>query len=253
MSSSIVDIIVPNYNKGKYLEECINSILDQTFINWTLYLIDDCSNDNSKIILDKYKNKKQINIIELKKNKGPSFCRNLGMRLSNSKYLSFLDSDDIWTKNKLKEQINFMTEYHHNFTYSDYTPFIIRNNKYVYKKGTKLKMKFSYEDFIHNSSINSSTMIISRKILGTNKFKKLELLEDYLFKCDILKKNHLAMKFDKNLAYYRILPNNRSSSKLKNIFNLWKINNKYNRLNFLKNFKSLIGIIFNSIKKYGIK
>ena len=103
-------------------------------------------------------------------------------------------------------------------------------------KKTNLKNKFRFSEFILNSSINSSTMIISRKIIDNLKFKNVKRLEDYLFKCQILKKGFIAYKVNNNLAYYRILNNSRSSNKIRNIVYLWKINKKYNQLNFLKIF-----------------
>lgn len=253
MSDPNIDIIVPNYNKANYLDECIGSVLNQTYVNWSLYIIDDCSTDNSSNILNKYKNEKKIKIIKLKKNKGPSFCRNLGMRLSKAEYISFLDSDDYWTNEKLQIQILYMIKNNLNFTYTDYIPFITKNNQKVYKKETNLKKSFRFDDFIINSSINSSTMIIAKKIIKTKKFKKIRLLEDYLFKCDLLKSNIEAEKIDNSLAYYRILPGNRSSNKVLNLFYLWKINRRYNNLNLHRNLMSIIGIVVNSIKKYGIK
>tara|TARA_B100002051_G_C16713821_1_gene628193 strand:+ start:828 stop:1589 length:762 start_codon:yes stop_codon:yes gene_type:complete len=253
MSDPNIDIIVPNYNKANYLDECIGSVLNQTYVNWSLYIIDDCSTDNSSNILNKYKNEKKIKIIKLKKNKGPSFCRNLGMRLSKAEYISFLDSDDYWTNEKLQIQILYMIKNNLNFTYTDYIPFITKNNQKVYKKETNLKKSFRFDDFIINSSINSSTMIIAKKIIKTKKFKKIRLLEDYLFKCDLLKSNIEAEKIDNSLAYYRILPGNRSSNKVLNLFYLWKINRRYNNLNLYRNLISIIGIVVNSIKKYGIK
>ena len=253
MSDPNIDIIVPNYNKANYLDECIGSVLNQTYVNWSLYIIDDCSTDNSSNILNKYKNEKKIKIIKLKKNKGPSFCRNLGMRLSKAEYISFLDSDDYWTNEKLQIQILYMIKNNLNFTYTDYIPFITKNNQKVYKKETNLKKSFRFDDFIINSSINSSTMIIAKKIIKTKKFKKIGLLEDYLFKCDLLKTNIEAKKIDNSLAYYRILPGNRSSNKALNLFYLWKINRRYNNLNLYRNLMSIIGIVVNSIKKYGIK
>ncbi len=96
-------------------------------------------------------------------------------------------------------------------------------------------------------------MIISRTILKHLKFKKLKKLEDYLFKCEILKQNIVAHKFNKSLAFYRILNKSRSSHKFKNIFYLWRINKKFNQLNTLKNLKSIIMISINSLKKYGFK
>ena len=250
MSSPAVDIIIPNFNKGNFLDECINSVLKQSYENWKLYIVDDCSSDNSAEILNKYADKNKINIDILKKNKGPSFCRNLGIRISKAEYIAFLDSDDYWLKDKLKNQIAFMLKSDFQFTYTDYTSFFMKNN--LFKK-TKLKESFNFKEFTRNSSINSSTMILTRKIIKTHKFKKVQLLEDYLFKCDILRKNNTATKLNNNLAYYRILPQNRSSNKTKNLIYLWRINNKFNNLTVLDNIRSVLGIMINSLKKYGFK
>ena len=121
--SFFVDIILPNYNKEFFLQETINSVLNQSYKNWKLVIVDNCSTDNSKTIIEKFRKNKKIDIIHLKKNMGVSFSRNLGIRLSNSKYISFLDADDLWTPNKLNDQINFMEEKDYKFTYTDYTPF----------------------------------------------------------------------------------------------------------------------------------
>ena len=247
-----IDIILPNYNKSNYLEEAINSVLDQTFKNWHMYIIDDNSKDDSWKIIKKFSSLNNVKSIKLSKNMGPSFCRNYGMRISKSKYISFIDSDDIWKNSKLEEQINFMEKYNLSFTYTDYTPFFQNNEKKYYKKRTLLKDKFDFNGFVKNSSINTTTMIIKRSILGTHRFKKIRL-EDYLFKCQLLQNNNIAKKFNRDLAYYRILNKSRSSQRLKNIVWLWHINKNYNKLNFLKNVMSILGISFNSIKKYGFK
>lgn len=253
MKKHYVDVILINYNKEKYIEEAIQSVIKQTYKDWKLYVIDDHSEDKSLSLIEKFSSFKNINIIKLKKNKGPSFCRNYGMRLSNSKYISFLDSDDVWSKDKLNKQIFFMEKNKYYFTYTDYTPFFENNGKKKFKKRTFIKSFFDYDAFIKNSSINTTTMIIERSILGTHRFKKIALLEDYLFKCDLLKKNFIARKLEEDLAFYRILNLSRSSKRLKNIYWLWKINSKYNKLNFFKNLISILFISLNSIKKYGIK
>ena len=253
MNNNFVDIILPNFNKATYLKEAVDSIFQQTYENWKLYIIDDCSTDKSKIILEKFKNSEKVKIIYLYKNMGPSFCRNYGMRISSSKYISFMDSDDYWTKDKLQEQISFMEKNNFKFTYTDYIPFFEKNGKKKFINKTTLKSLLTFEDFILNTSINTTTMIISRTILKHLKFKKLKKLEDYLFKCEILKQNIAAHKLNKSLAFYRILNKSRSSHKFKNIFYLWRINKKFNQFNTLKNLKSIIMISINSLKKYGFK
>ena len=253
MHKQQIDIIIPNFNKGNFIKECLNSVINQTYKNWIIYIIDDASNDNSIDVLQEFSKNSNINIIKLKKNKGPSFCRNLGIRLSKSNFITFLDSDDFWEKNKLEKQLTEMMNKKFEFTYTDYIPFLTKNNKYVYKSKTNIKSSFSFEEFIKNSSINSSTMMIKRDIVKTHRFKKVELLEDYLFKCELLKNNISAIKIEDTNAYYRILPSNRSSNKIRNLIYLWKINNKYNNLSFFENLNSILGIMINSYKKYGIK
>ena len=249
----LVDVILPNYQKDKFLGEAINSVINQTYKNWHLYIIDDHSTDNSVKIIDRYLNLENVTIIKLKKNKGPSFCRNYAMRISKSKYISFIDSDDSWKSDKLEKQIQFMEKNNLNFTYTDYTPFFENNGEKKIKKSTSLEDYFNYKTFIKNSSINTTTMIIARSILGSHRFRKITLCEDYLFKCELLKSNYIAKKLGESLASYRILNKSRSSQRLRNIYWLWHINKNYNNLNFFKNIISVILISINSIKKYGIK
>ena len=122
---SKVSIILPNYNSSKTIKKTINTVLRQTYKNWELIIIDDGSDSITKKILYKYQNKKKIKIYFLKKNKGAAYCRNLAIKKSNSDYIAFIDSDDLWKKNKLKLQINFMKKNNYFFTYTYYKTFKI--------------------------------------------------------------------------------------------------------------------------------
>ena len=247
-----IDIIMPNYNKAEFISEAVDSVVKQSYKNWYLYIMDGGSTDLSLQKLSKFSKIKNIRIISFKRNKGPGFSRNYGMRISNSKYISFLDSDDGWSSDKLEKQLNLMRKNQYNFTYTDYTPFFQNKGKKIFKQKTNLKSNLNFNEFIKNTSINSSTMVIERSIVKTHKFKKVKL-EDYLFKCDILKNNIIAQKYNESLAFYRILKVSRSSQKIKNVISVWQINKKYNKLNFFQNLISVFSIAINSIKKYGIK
>ena len=246
-----VDVILPNYNKSKFLEEAINSVINQTYKNWHMYVIDDHSTDNSWSIIQKFSNLNNLTCVRLEKNMGPSFCRNYAMRISNSKYISFIDSDDGWTNNKLEKQITFMKENNLSFTYTDHTLFFDINGKKNFEKKTNIKNYYNYETFTKNSQINTTTMIITRSILKNHKFKRVKMHEDYLFKCDILKNNISAHKFNEVTAFYRILDRSRSRKRLQSIYWLWHVNKNFNKLNFFKNIVSILFITMNSIKKYG--
>ena len=252
LNSISVDIIMPNYNKDKFIKYSINSVISQTFSNWNLFIIDDNSNDQSKKIIKSFDNNK-IKKIYLPKNKGVAFCRNLGIRLSKSKYITFLDSDDYWTSNKLEEQIFFMDKNNYDFTYTNYTPFFLEKNDKILKKEIILPKYFNYEKFLNNTSIIMSSMILKRSIIGLKKFPKVKICEDYAFKCKILKSGIIATKLNKNLTFYQISKNSLQSNNLRNVYWVWHINKKYNRLTFFKNLKSLIFIIISSIRRYGNK
>ena len=243
-----------NFNKSKFLKEAINSVLAQTYKNWKLYIVDDHSSDDSNKVLKRYIKNKKIKIFFLKNNKGPSFCRNLALKKSNSKYIAFLDSDDYWKKNKLKNQLNFMFKNNYPFTFTDYVPILqFKNSKRIVKK-TNIVNSFTFHSFIKNSSINTSTMIVERKYLKNLRFRKLDLLEDYIFKCELMKKTKIKFKkFSDASAIYRIINKSRSSKKISNIYNLWRLNKIYNKLSFIQNLSSLFFISLNSLKKYGLK
>ena len=250
---TFVDIIMPNYNKEEFIEEAIKSVLKQSYKYWKLYIIDDNSRDKSRKILKKFRKNKKIKIIFLKKNKGPATCRNIGISLSKSYYLSFLDSDDYWPKNKLSSQINFMNVNNVKFSYTDYMSFH-KNNKNFLKR-TNVPSIFNLKSFSRNSSINTSTMILRRNIIKKVKFRNIQKHEDYIFKCEVFKKNKnlFAKKFNKTHAYYRILKDSRSRNKLKSIYYLWKYNNEFNKFSFIDNMLSILSISINSIKKYGFR
>ena len=244
-----VSIILPNYNSYKYISSTINSILQQSYKNWELIVIDDCSNKITKKKLLKYKKNKKIKIFWLKKNKGAGYCRNYAIKKSKAKFLAFIDSDDIWEKNKLESQICFMEKNKYNFTYTYYKTFNDEENKF---NKILVLNKFNFESFTRNTSIATSTMIIKKKITNNIKFTNTAICEDYFYKCKALKKTKFAYCLNRYLTKYRIRNNSLQSNKIKNFYWIWKINKKYNKFNLITNLLSLFFISINSIKKYGL-
>tara|TARA_B110000444_G_C18808478_1_gene581284 strand:- start:404 stop:1159 length:756 start_codon:yes stop_codon:yes gene_type:complete len=242
-----VTIVLPNYNSSLFIEQTLNSILKQSYNNWKLVIVDDCSDNKTKAILKKFFYHKKIKIYWLKKNRGAAYCRNFAIKNIRSKYIAFIDSDDLWKKNKLKNQINFMKKNNYDFTYTFYETFgktkrsILPPNQFTFKK------------FIRNTSIGTSTMIISKNIANKIKFTNTKICEDYYYKCQILKKIKYAYCLNQSLTKYRIRNDSLQSNSLRNFYWIWLINNKYNKFNFFENLTSLIFISLNSIKKYGLK
>ena len=242
-----IDIILPNFNSSGYIKETIKSIIDQTFKNWKLIIVDDCSDKKTRTLLKKFSKNKRIKIYWLKKNKGAGFCRNYAIKKSKSPYLAFIDSDDIWKNDKLETQLRFMENNNYLFTYTNYETF-----------GKKIKFispakEYDFNKFVNDTSICTSTMIIKRNILKNTEFINSEICEDYFFKCKLLRKVNFALCLNQYLTKYRIRKGSLQSSNLKNFYWIWKINRDFNKLNFLNNLISLFFISLNSLKKYGGK
>ena len=245
-----IDIILPNYNSKDFIDQTIQSVLNQTFTKWKLIIVDDGSDLDTKKKLKKYNKYKKIKIYWLKKNKGDGFCRAFGLKKAKSKLVAFLDSDDIWKKNKLKLQYNFMVKNKYKFTYTSYSAFKDNSD---YKKTIIPPKKFSFTSFIKNTTIATSSMMIDKKILKNIKTSNSPNFDDFNLKCRILERVKYAYCLNKDLVMYRIRKNSLSNDKIRNLLWIWRINRKFNNLNFFSNVVSVLLISFNSIKKYGFK
>ena len=198
----LVTVITPIFNAQNFIGETIESVLGQTYQNWEMIIIDDCSTDNSRDIVKEYETKdSRIKLIELKKNfGGPARPRNIGLDISNGDYLAFLDADDVWLENKLQVQINEMLINNLDFTSTD-SKFIDDNsidtiiNKYkivIFFK--KIKRKATLSDVIKGNFIRTSSAVISKNFIS-----KFDENKDFIGVEDI----YLWMKIlnDKNIRY----------------------------------------------------
>ena len=246
-----IDIILPVYNSEDFIVDTLRSVINQTYKNWRLLIVDDNSTDGTRKLIidfiDNNINKKKFFLIKNKKNKGQAFSRNLALKHCNSEYIAFIDSDDLWEKNKLKIQIKYMSDNEYSFTYSDYKS--IKKDK-IRKIVTP--NFFNYKSFIKNTSIATSTMMVKKKILNSVFFQRLRLCEDYYLKCQLLKLNN-AYKCPQIYSFYRLRNNSLQSNRLKVLFAVWNINKNFNNMNFINNFISVFFITLNSFKKYAFR
>ena len=117
----LVSIIMPNYNGGRFLPETLESVLSQTYKNWELLIVDDCSTDGSRELIGSYAEKDdRIRPVFLEENSGAAQARNVALLAAKGKWIAFLDSDDLWLPEKLEKQIAFMTENGYKFSCTKY-------------------------------------------------------------------------------------------------------------------------------------
>ena len=116
----LISIIMPSFNTGKYITETIESVLAQSYKNWELIIVDDCSSDNTDEIVSTYLSDNRIHYLKNEKNSGAAFSRNIALRKAKGKWIAFLDSDDLWMPEKLEKQLSFMKSNGYFFSYTDY-------------------------------------------------------------------------------------------------------------------------------------
>lgn len=118
--NDLVSIIMPSFNTARFISETIRSVLAQTYTNWELIIVDDCSIDNTDEVVTEFLTDNRIRYIKNEKNSGAAVSRNRALREAKGKWIAFLDSDDLWTTDKLDKQIAFMKENGYHFSYTNY-------------------------------------------------------------------------------------------------------------------------------------
>ena len=117
--SDLVSIVMPSYNTGRFIKETIESVLLQTYINWELIIVDDCSTDNTDEVVNSFQDDRII-YVKNSNNAGAAVSRNKALQLAKGQWIAFLDSDDIWYPQKLEKQLKFMKDNGYDFTYTMY-------------------------------------------------------------------------------------------------------------------------------------
>lgn len=181
----LVSVIIPCYNGEKFIGEAIESVVNQTYKNWELIVVDDGSTDNSEKIINQYFTAdKRIQFIQHKKNKGIPSTRNTGIKISNGEYIAFLDQDDLWMKEKLELFIEEFSRYDSKvgIIFSDFK--IVFADNIISKKYKKVNyykiQKLSKRDFIKKLFMGNFIKSASQVVLRKECFNKLGLLDEKL-------------------------------------------------------------------------
>jgi teichuronic acid biosynthesis glycosyltransferase TuaG len=243
---NLVSIITPTYNSERYVEETINSILNQTYPDWNLLITDDKSTDGTWEILKHYSRMdKRIQIFQLDRNSGPGIARNNSIKKAKGRFIAFCDSDDLWLPNKLETQIRFMEE---NQVYFSYGPYEVRNNQ-----GTKGVFyppnRLNYKDLLKTCSIGCLTAVYDSDFLGKMYMPAIRKRQDYGLWLKILKNIDYAESYGHLEAIYRVQDHSVSSNKIKAAQYQWKIYRKIEKIDILRSLYYLFHYAINGILK----
>ena len=208
-----VSIIMPCYNAGLFINQAIDSVLSQTFQNWELLVIDDCSSDGSDKLIKTYcESDDRIKYFKTKKNSGsPMLPRNIGVENAKGQYLAFLDSDDIWLSTKLESQMRLMQQKDAAFVFSDYER--ISENGERTGRIVNAPESVSYRQLLKGNVIGCLTAMYNTEKVGKILFESIGH-EDYVVWLSILKHGFRAYNTMSVEALYRERKNSVSSNKI---------------------------------------
>lgn len=246
MKNNLVSIITPLYNSELYIERTIQSVLDQTYENWELLIIDDCSTDGGYLLVEELTKKdSRIKLFKNEKNSGAGITRNNGISKAKGKYIAFLDSDDQWLPEKLKVQVHFMEVNNIDFSFTNY--------QQIDENGSLLKVidnnieKVDYYDMLKSNWIGCLTVMYNAESLGKNYMHVIRKRQDYTLWLKLLKKTDYAYCLPEVLAIYTVRNESISSNKSDLIKYNWRVLREIEGLSFLKSIYYLCNQILRKI------
>ena len=245
----LVSVIIPYYKKRNFVRETIDSVINQTYDNFEILIIYDDTNLNDLEFLQEIsKLDNRIKIINNKKRLGAGFSRNIGIEQSNGRYVAFIDADDTWLPDKLKDQISFMKKKNYQISHTSY--FIIDEKKRVVGQRNARDL-LSIDEVLKSCDIGLSTVIIEKKIITktSTKFPQLVTKEDFVFWLSLLKKNYKFYALESNLTNWTRSKNSLSSSTIQKLYDGFKVYNYYMNFNTIKSVYYLICLSLNYLKK----
>lgn len=247
----VVTVVTPCYNGAKYLKETIESVLAQTFTDWEMIIVDDCSKDNSVDIIKQYADcDSRVKYLSTPNNTGsPAIPRNLGMEAASGKYIALLDSDDIWYPTKLFNQVMQLENNQYQIMYSD--------GDMIDENGKKLRSinkgrKCDYWGTLKENELSCSAAIFRKDMIGNIRFQNMGK-EDFVFWLELLRTTKATAYNTGTREYaYRIITGSRSRNKNAIIQQQWHVLRKVEKLNIFVASYCFLRWAMRNVKKYYI-
>lgn len=189
----LVSVIMPAYNCERFIAEAIRSVLTQTYTNWELLIVDDCSTDKTADIVASFDDPR-IHYMRNKQNEGAALTRNKALREAKGRYIAFLDADDLWAPEKLEHQVAFMEKNGYDFTYTAFR----RTDKPFHISGPKHITKMGMYAFCWPAC---PTVMYNRESIGLIQISDLRKNNDYAMWLHVIQKAECHL-LDEELFFY---------------------------------------------------
>ena len=219
----VVTVIMPSHNSERFIEESIDSVINQTFEEWELIVIDDASTDGTLELLEEHRRKdERIRIVPQEKNQGPAHARNVGLSQARGDFVAFLDSDDVWHPHKTAKQIAAMHYHHADISYTAY----IRRRDGDGASGTVVNVppSVSYRTMLRRCLIGCSTGIVRQSTCGMVRMPDIARRQDHGYWLSLLRDgSRTTVGIREPLMWYRIHGDSLSGNKFVAARYSWKL------------------------------
>lgn len=246
----LVSIITPVYQCEKYLAGTIESVLSQSYSNWELILVDDCTPDGSVEIIRPYlESDPRFRYLKLERNGGAAVARNAGLDLARGRYIAYLDADDLWLPRKLERQLDFMAKTGAAFTCCDYEK--IEHDGTPLHKTVHMPKTITYEQLLRNTIIQTVGVIVDTARVDRTLLRMPDLRrgQDSATWLQMLKNGVEFLGQNEVLAQYRRVPNSLSANKFRAMKRTWHLYRKVEMLSVPKSLWCLLGWAYNASLK----
>jgi teichuronic acid biosynthesis glycosyltransferase TuaG len=254
MKTPLVSIITPSFNSEKFIAATIQSVQNQSYPNWEMIIVDDCSTDNTMSIVTEMAQKdSRIQLFQLEKNSGTGIARNTALSKTKGNYIAFLDADDLWKPAKLEKQINFLMANDLPFTFSFYD--CIDEDGNFLNKRVEAPKNLSYRQLFFCNYVGNLTGIYNVNYFGKIAISSIRKRQDWMLWLTILKQIKTAKPVPESLAFYRIRQNSISASKFELLKHNFAVYRNFHRFSYVVSLFIMIGFLFTQliIKPHYIK
>lgn len=226
-----VSVITPSWNSEKHILKTIESVQRQSYTNWEMIIVDDCSTDKTcEIVEEITKNDSRIRLIKQEVNGGAAKARTRAMRNATGRFIAYLDSDDIWHPKKLEHQVDFMINNKCGFSCTSYE--VINDNGDLLNKQVNMLPKVDYIGFLTNNLLQTVGIMVDINIVDKDclVMPDIRRRQDAATWLQILKLGHECYGIDEVLAQYRRTENSLSSNKFKAVKGIWNLYREIEKL-----------------------
>ena len=254
METALVSIITPSFNSEKFIGDTIQSVQNQTYNNWEMIIVDDCSTDQTVSIINQFVvNDHRIRLFQLDKNSGAGVARETALSKAKGDYISFLDADDLWKPLKLEKQLQFLMDTKSHFTFSFYDCIDEEGNSLNKRVGAPRNL--SYHQLFFCNYVGNLTGIYDVNYFGKIAISATRKRQDWILWLTILKKIKKTKPVPESLAFYRVRENSLSASKVDLLKHNFAVYRKFHGYNYVASLFIMIGFLFTQllIKPHYIK